>query len=42
MVTEIGEGKKRKTDTETHAPWKKQVATVDGTKRVLEHQKKKK
>ena len=41
-VTEVGKGKKRKTETETHhAPLKKQVAT-DGTKRVSEHQRKKK
>jgi hypothetical protein len=42
-VTEVGKGKKRKTESETHhAPLKKQVAT-DGTKRrVLEHQRKKK
>ena len=31
--------KKRKADTETHAPHKKKVAT-DGTKRVSEHQRK--
>jgi len=41
-VTEVGKGKKRKTETETHhAPPKKQVAT-DGTKRVSERQRKKK
>ena len=40
-VTEVGEEKKRKADTETHAPCKKQVAT-DGTKRVSEGQSKKK
>ncbi len=41
-VTEVGKGKKRKVDTETHhAPSKKQVAT-DGTKRVSECQRKKK
>ncbi len=40
-MTKVGEEKKRKADTETHAPRKKQVAT-DGTKRVLEHQRKKK
>ena len=40
-VTEVGKGKKRKADTETHAPKKKQVAT-DGTKRVSERQRKKK
>ncbi len=39
-VTEAGEEKKRKADTETHAPCKKQVAT-DSTKRVLERQRKK-
>ena len=39
-MTEVGKGKKRKTESETHhAPLKKQVAT-DGTKRrVLEHQR---
>ncbi len=36
-----GKGKKRKADTVTHAPSKKQVAT-DGTKRVLERQRRKK
>ena len=40
-VTEVGKGKKRKPDTETHAPSKKQVDT-DGTKRVSERQRKKK
>jgi len=41
-VTEVGKGKKRKTETETHhAPSKKQVAT-DGTKRVSERQRKNK
>ena len=40
-VTEVGKGKKRKADTETHAPKTKQVAT-DGTKRVSERQRKKK
>jgi len=36
-----GKGKKRKADTVTHAPSKKQVAT-DGTKRVSERQRRKK
>ena len=40
-VTEVGKGKKRKPDTETHAPSKKQVDT-DGTMRVSERQRKKK
>jgi hypothetical protein len=40
-VAEVGKGKKRKADTETHAPKTKQVAT-DGTKRVSERQRKKK
>ncbi len=40
-VTEVGNGKKRKPDTETHAPLKKQADT-DGTKRVSECQRKKK
>ena len=40
-MTKVCEEKKRKADTETHAPHKKQVAT-DGTKRVSERQRKKK
>ncbi len=36
-----GKGKKRKADTVTHAPSKKQVAT-DGTKRVSKRQRRKK
>jgi hypothetical protein len=40
-ATTAGKGKKRKADTVTHAPSKKQVAT-DGTKRVSERQRKKK
>ena len=39
-MAEIGKGKKRKADTETHPPKTKQVAT-DGTKRVSERQRKK-
>ena len=41
-MTEVGsKWRKRKADTETHAPRMKQVAT-DGTKRVSERQRKKK
>ena len=41
-MTEVGsKWRKRKADTETHAPRTKQVAT-DGTKRVSERQRKKK
>ena len=41
-MTEVSKGKKRKTDSETHAHWKKQVATEDSTKRVSERQRTKK